>query len=88
MARMAFEGYLEADGRNPEEGYVIIRVPDQTRLPYSTRIGKVKSIGVSNFSETKLAEILPTAKVIPAVNQVRHGSASAQLPPMNSPFPE
>lgn len=32
--------------------------------------GKVKSIGVSNFSESKLEEILPTAEVIPAVNQV------------------
>jgi glycerol 2-dehydrogenase (NADP+) len=33
-------------------------------------IGKVRSIGVSNFSEVKLEEILSTAKVIPAVNQV------------------
>ncbi|KAF9051642.1 NADP-dependent oxidoreductase domain-containing protein [Panaeolus papilionaceus] len=32
--------------------------------------GKVKSIGVSNFSESKLEEILPTAEVIPAVNQL------------------
>ncbi|KAF9479761.1 Aldo/keto reductase [Pholiota conissans] len=32
--------------------------------------GKVKSIGVSNFSEKKLEEILPTAEVIPAVNQL------------------
>lgn len=32
--------------------------------------GKVKSIGVSNFSEAKLEEILPTAEVIPAVNQL------------------
>ncbi|KAG6818970.1 hypothetical protein H0H93_016744 [Arthromyces matolae] len=33
--------------------------------------GKVKAIGVSNFSEAKLAEILPTAEVVPAVNQRR-----------------
>ncbi|KAF8196064.1 NADP-dependent oxidoreductase domain-containing protein [Pholiota molesta] len=32
--------------------------------------GKVRSIGVSNFSEKKLEEILPTAEVIPAVNQL------------------
>ncbi|PPQ69216.1 hypothetical protein CVT24_000013 [Panaeolus cyanescens] len=32
--------------------------------------GKVKSIGVSNFSEKKLEEILPTAEIIPAVNQL------------------
>ncbi|KJA17611.1 hypothetical protein HYPSUDRAFT_170377 [Hypholoma sublateritium FD-334 SS-4] len=32
--------------------------------------GKVKSIGVSNFSESKLNEILPTAEIIPAVNQL------------------
>lgn len=34
--------------------------------------GKVKSIGVSNFSQAKLEEILPTAEVIPVVNQVSH----------------
>ncbi|EAU89685.2 glycerol dehydrogenase [Coprinopsis cinerea okayama7 len=34
------------------------------------KAGKVKSIGVSNFSEAKLAEILPSAEVIPAVNQL------------------
>ena len=32
--------------------------------------GKVKSIGVSNFSELKLNEILPEATIIPAVNQL------------------
>ncbi|TFY70350.1 hypothetical protein EVG20_g2661 [Dentipellis fragilis] len=32
--------------------------------------GKVRSIGVSNFSERKLEEILPTAEIIPAVNQI------------------
>ncbi|CCA75159.1 probable aldehyde reductase [Serendipita indica DSM 11827] len=32
--------------------------------------GKVRSIGVSNFSELKLNEILPTATIIPAVNQL------------------
>ncbi|CAA7261142.1 unnamed protein product [Cyclocybe aegerita] len=32
--------------------------------------GKVKTIGVSNFSEAKLEEILPTAEIIPAVDQL------------------
>jgi len=32
--------------------------------------GKVRAIGVSNFSQKKLEEILPTAKIIPAVNQL------------------
>ncbi|KAF8155692.1 NADP-dependent oxidoreductase domain-containing protein [Crassisporium funariophilum] len=32
--------------------------------------GKVKSIGASNFSEAKLEEILPTADIVPAVNQL------------------
>ncbi|KAI3601287.1 glycerol dehydrogenase [Moniliophthora roreri] len=34
------------------------------------RKGKVKSIGVSNFSAKKLDEILPTAEIIPAVDQL------------------
>jgi glycerol 2-dehydrogenase (NADP+) len=32
--------------------------------------GKVKAIGASNFSQTVLERILPTAEIIPAVNQV------------------
>lgn len=32
--------------------------------------GKVKAIGVSNFSEAKLEEILPTAEIVPAVDQL------------------
>lgn len=32
--------------------------------------GKVRSIGVSNFSVMNLEKILPTAKIIPATNQV------------------
>jgi len=34
------------------------------------KAGKVKSIGISNASELKLNEILPTATVVPAVNQL------------------
>jgi hypothetical protein len=33
-------------------------------------LGKVRSIGVSNCSEVKLEEILQTAEIVPAVNQV------------------
>ncbi|KAF8512554.1 Aldo/keto reductase [Hysterangium stoloniferum] len=32
--------------------------------------GRVKAIGVSNFSQLKLEEILPTAEIIPVVNQL------------------
>lgn len=32
--------------------------------------GKVKAIGVSNFSQKKLEEILSTAETVPAVNQL------------------
>ena len=32
--------------------------------------GKVRAIGVSNFSKKTLEEILPTARIVPAVNQV------------------
>jgi glycerol 2-dehydrogenase (NADP+) len=32
--------------------------------------GKVRSIGVSNFSELMLEEILPTAEIVPAVDQL------------------
>ncbi|KAJ7078314.1 NADP-dependent oxidoreductase domain-containing protein [Mycena belliarum] len=32
--------------------------------------GKVRSIGVSNFSEMNLEKILPTAEIVPAVNQL------------------
>lgn len=32
--------------------------------------GKVKAIGVSNFSQMKLEEILPTAEIKPVVNQL------------------
>lgn len=34
------------------------------------KAGKVKAIGVSNFSQMKLEEILPTAEIKPAVDQV------------------
>lgn len=42
--------------------------------------GKVKAIGVSNFSQKKLEEILPTAEVVPAVDQVRAQRSSMPQP--------
>ncbi|KAF7984607.1 hypothetical protein HWV62_12809 [Athelia sp. TMB] len=41
--------------------------------------GKVKAIGVSNFSEKVLEEILPTAEIIPAVNQLELHLYNPQL---------
>lgn len=38
--------------------------------PHDHHIGKVKTIGISNFSVKKIEEILPSAEIIPAVNQV------------------
>jgi len=32
--------------------------------------GKVKNIGISNFSITNLEKLLPKAKIVPAVNQI------------------
>lgn len=34
------------------------------------RMGLAKAIGVSNFSQTKLQNILSVAQILPAVNQV------------------
>lgn len=33
-------------------------------------IGKVRSIGISNFTIEKTEEVLKTAKIVPAVNQL------------------
>ncbi|QRW05233.1 aldo/keto reductase family protein [Ceratobasidium sp. AG-Ba] len=41
--------------------------------------GKVRAIGVSNCSELKLNEILPTAKIVPAVNQLELHPYNPQL---------
>ncbi|CAE6405697.1 unnamed protein product, partial [Rhizoctonia solani] len=50
-----------------------------TQLEELLEEGKVKAIGVSNCSELKLNEILPTAKVVPAVNQVELHPYNPQL---------
>ena len=39
--------------------------------PLNTHIGKVKSIGVSNFSIKNLEILLPHCKVVPVTNQVQ-----------------
>jgi len=41
--------------------------------------GKVKSIGASNFSQAMLEKILPTAEIIPAVNQLELHLYNPQL---------
>ncbi|KAH7903916.1 NADP-dependent oxidoreductase domain-containing protein [Hygrophoropsis aurantiaca] len=41
--------------------------------------GKVRSIGVSNFSEMMLEKILPTAEIVPAVNQLELHLYNPQL---------
>jgi diketogulonate reductase-like aldo/keto reductase len=40
--------------------------------------GKVKAIGVSNYSKRYLEELLPKAKIIPAVNQIENHPALPQ----------
>ncbi|EPQ50913.1 Aldo/keto reductase [Gloeophyllum trabeum ATCC 11539] len=71
---------LNPNGNDP----VFPKLPDGTRdIDWEWKIsdtwkqmeavykkGKVKAIGVSNFSEKKLEEILPTAEIVPAVNQL------------------
>lgn len=46
--------------------------------------GRVKAIGVSNFSQPQLEELLAYATVVPAVNQVRHRCTCCEpgLPPL------
>ncbi|KAG6884890.1 hypothetical protein C0993_007399 [Termitomyces sp. T159_Od127] len=71
---------LNPNGNHP----IFPTLPDGTRdIDHSWRLsdtwkqmeallrkGKVKAIGVSNFSKAKLEEILPTAEIVPAVNQL------------------
>lgn len=42
--------------------------------------GKVKAIGVSNFTRFQLAELIAEAKVVPHVNQVEHHPNLSQIP--------
>lgn len=67
--------HLEADGSSSKERFVYLRSEhEHVRhiIDPAKCSGKVKAIGVSNFSEVKLEEILPTAEIIPAVNQVKY----------------
>ena len=49
------------------------------------KTGKVKAIGVSNFTVEDLKEVIDGAKVIPAVNQVCTSVASRTSRPANHP---
>lgn len=75
--------YVRPVALNPESGVAIPRRADGTRdldnvKPSETwaamekllDTGKVKAIGVSNYSIPILEELLKTAKVVPAVNQI------------------
>lgn len=42
--------------------------------------GRVRAIGVSNFHEAHLAELLPHASIIPAINQMECHPSLSQLP--------
>lgn len=83
---MGFEGHLEANGGSFEKGCVNAYLTAAkhvfrsffTYIAFTTHVfpGKVKSIGVSNFSEVKLEEILSTAEIVPAVDQVSDSPAN------------
>ncbi|KAF4568218.1 hypothetical protein EYR36_010227 [Pleurotus pulmonarius] len=62
--------------RHATEGNIRPRNPDGTLKLLDT--GKVKNIRVSNFSIKTLEELLKTAKVVPAVNQIELHSYLAQ----------
>lgn len=61
---------MEADGGDGEERSVAFTGFLDQCLMLGLVLGKVRSIGVSNFSQMKLEEILPAASIVPVVNQV------------------
>ncbi|KZP15753.1 Aldo/keto reductase [Athelia psychrophila] len=69
---------LKADGtRNVDTNW---KVSDTWKsMEALVRKGKVKAIGVSNFSQKALEEILPTAEITPAVNQLELHLYNPQL---------
>jgi len=68
---MEFARYLETNGGGFEKGSVnSLSCSASCSRSHYIFLGKVNSIGASNFSEIKLEEILQTAKTVPAVNQV------------------
>lgn len=69
---MAYQGYVEANGSRSQERSFHFHCRLDNNWISLLSLGKVKSIGVSNFSQMKLEEILPTAEIIPAVDQVSH----------------
>ncbi|KIJ32165.1 hypothetical protein M422DRAFT_61583 [Sphaerobolus stellatus SS14] len=54
--------------RDVDKGWSIVDTWKQMEKLY--KAGKVKAIGVSNFSQLKLEELLPHVEVVPAVNQL------------------
>ena len=88
---------------NPEQGVAIPRLADGTRdidttvTPAITWAAlekvleenkdKLKAIGVSNYSIPALEELLKTAKVVPAVNQIELHRKSFNFTINYPPFP-
>jgi diketogulonate reductase-like aldo/keto reductase len=75
-AIMAFEASLERLGLSHVDLYLIhwpvqgLRSESWTALEELLRRGKCKAIGVSNYMEWHLKELLAESSVVPAVNQV------------------
>ncbi|KAL5520085.1 hypothetical protein ACEPAG_1745 [Sanghuangporus baumii] len=83
MASMDGKPYPRYPGPNGEPGHFIMdddRSFNQTwaDMEKVLETGKVRAIGVSNFSVKNLEKLLETAKVIPAVNQVETHPHQAQ----------
>ncbi|KAL5520080.1 hypothetical protein ACEPAG_1740 [Sanghuangporus baumii] len=77
-----FPRYPGPDGE-PDQGDIILNDKitfNQTwsEMEKAYESGKVKAIGVSNFSVKNLKKLLETAKIIPAVNQVEMHPHQAQ----------
>jgi len=62
------------DPLNPDGSYTVVERPNINETWESMEklleTGKVKAIGVSNFSVKTLTQLLKTAKTVPAVNQI------------------
>ncbi|EJU02702.1 Aldo/keto reductase [Dacryopinax primogenitus] len=65
---------------SPKEGRDFVEVWEDMENLLETHAGKVKRIGVSNFSITLLEVLLPQVKVVPAVNQVEVNPYHPQIP--------
>ncbi|WFD30476.1 hypothetical protein MSPP1_001497 [Malassezia sp. CBS 17886] len=61
---------MKADGIEEDKTTDFVETWKRMEKLFETRPGKVKAIGVSNFSEKTLGVLLKEAKVVPAVNQI------------------